>query len=55
MGPGMLERGKGEANESVVLRKEEAEAGEYPQSQTGARVRALASLDKIETSQDLDF
>lgn len=36
MGPGMLERGKGESN--VVLRKEEAEAGEYPKSQTGVRV-----------------
>lgn len=29
MGFGMLERGKGEVNESVVLRKEEVEVGEY--------------------------
>lgn len=30
--------GQREASESIVLRKADAEAGEYPKSQTGARV-----------------
>lgn len=38
MRPCMLERDKREARESVVLRKEEAEAGEYLKSQTRTRI-----------------